>query len=42
MILDVSNIKYDYKLGDNLEFLLIYGGIMLFSMSKYVLKKIIV
>ncbi len=25
MILDVSNTKYDYKLGDNLEFLLTYG-----------------
>ncbi|EQG49288.1 ornithine racemase domain protein [Clostridioides difficile DA00134] len=42
MILDVSNTKYDYKLGDNLEFLLTYGGIMSSSTSKYVSKKIIV
>ncbi|AJP10143.1 TPA: alanine/ornithine racemase family PLP-dependent enzyme [Clostridioides difficile] len=42
MILDVSNTKYDYKLGDNLEFLLTYGGIMSSSTSKYVAKKIIV
>ncbi|OJT88846.1 alanine racemase, partial [Clostridioides difficile] len=38
MILDVSNTKYDYKLGDNLEFLLTYGGIMSSSTSKYVAK----
>ncbi|MGO1042696.1 ornithine racemase Orr [Clostridioides difficile] len=42
MILDVSNTKYDYKLGDNVEFLLTYGGIMSSSTSEYVSKKIIV
>ncbi len=39
MILDVSNTKYDYKLGDSVEFLLTYGGIMSSSTSKYVSKK---
>lgn len=42
MILDVSNTKYDYKLGDNVEFLLTYGGIVSSSTSEYVSKKIIV
>ncbi|MFL8674068.1 ornithine racemase Orr [Clostridioides sp. GD02404] len=42
MILDVSNTKHDYKVGDNVEFLLTYGGIMSSSTSEYVSKKIIV
>ncbi|MCC0641181.1 MULTISPECIES: ornithine racemase Orr [unclassified Clostridioides] len=42
MILDVSNTKCDYKLGDNVDFLLTYGGIMSSSTSEYVSKKIIV
>lgn len=39
MILDVSNTKYDYKLGDNLEFLLTYGGIMSSSTKQICFKK---
>lgn len=41
MILDVSNTKYDYKVGDKVEFLLTYGGLMSSSTSEYVSKEII-
>lgn len=41
MILDVSNTKYDYKVGDKVEFLLTYGGLMSSSTSEYVWKEII-
>lgn len=41
MILDISNSEKDYKVGDKVEFLLTYGGLMSTSTSEYVLKKII-
>ena len=41
MILDVSNSDNEYKVGDKIEFLLTYGGLMSASTSEYVSKEII-
>lgn len=41
MILDISKSKNDYKVGDKIEFLLTYGGLMSTSTSEYVSKEII-
>lgn len=41
MILDITNSEKDYKVGDTVEFLLEYGGLLSASTSKYVYKKII-
>lgn len=41
MILDISNSEIDYKVGDEVEFLLTYGGLMSTSTSEYVSKEII-
>ncbi|WP_455543399.1 ornithine racemase Orr [Intestinibacter sp.] len=41
MILDVSNCRHNYKIGDKVEFMLTYGGIMSTSTSNYVEKKVI-
>lgn len=40
-ILDITNSKNNYKVGDKIEFLLTYGGIMSTSTSEYVSKEII-
>ena len=40
MILDISKSENDYKVGDEVEFLLTYGGLMSTSTSEYVEKKI--
>lgn len=41
MILDISNSDKDYKVGDKVEFLLTYGGLMSTTTSEYVYKEII-
>lgn len=41
MILDISKSENDYKVGDEVEFLLTYGGLMSTSTSEYVSKEII-
>lgn len=41
MILDITNSKKDYEVGDKVEFLLKYGGLLSAATSKYVYKKII-
>lgn len=41
MILNISNSDNDYKVGDKIDFLLTYGGLMTTSTSEYVSKKII-
>lgn len=41
MILDITGSKNNYSIGDEIEFLLGYGGLMAASTSKYVDKKII-
>ena len=40
MILDISKSEHEYNVGDEVEFLLTYGGLMSTSTSEYVEKKI--
>ena len=41
MILDISNSEKNYKVGDKIEFLLTYAGLMSTSTSEYISKEII-
>lgn len=41
MLLNISNSKIEYKVGDKIDFLLEYGGLMSAATSKYVYKEIL-